>query len=289
MGNRFRRVAAFPLVRLALIVAVFAALATPAIFAGRALQSHWRAVAVTWYMALALAAATIGIERFCAKKSVAAIGFGRHNALRDLALGALLGGLLFSVVVAELALGGLYRVLAVHPPWSLAPIAFILFGDAILEELLFRGVLFRLIQEWAGTWIALAVSAALFGLAHAANPGATWFSSLAIALEAGVLLGAAFVVARNLWFPIGLHFAWNFCEGPVYGTQVSGAVVHASALTAHLTGSPILTGGAFGPEAGLAAVTTCLVAAVAMLLVAKRRSLIVRPAWVRPLGAAGGA
>lgn len=212
----------------------------------------------------------IGVERFAAGKSPAAIGLNPRHALRDLALGGLLGAVLFSLVVLELALGGFYRVVAVQGSWGVAMVIPVLLGSAVLEELLFRGVIFRLIQEWVGMWVALAVSAVLFGLAHAANPGATWISSLAIALEAGVLLGAAFALTRNLWFPIGLHFAWNFFEGPVYGTSISGATLHASLVTAQISGARIVTGGSFGPEAGVPAILTCLVAAIVLLALATR-------------------
>jgi len=181
---------------------------------------------------------------------------------------------LFSVVIAELTAVGFYRVIAVHVTPDLAIAVLLLFPGAIAEELLFRGVLFRLIEEFGGTWIALALSSVFFGLAHAANPGATWISSLAIALEAGLLLGAAFVVSRNLWLPIGLHFGWNFFEGPVYGTQISGRTLFTSALSARLSGPAFVTVGGFGPEAGIAAVVTCLIAAGVLLAVAARRGLI---------------
>src|SRR5262249_17997968 len=117
---------------------------------------------------------------------------------------------------------------------------------------------------------ALAVSAVLFGLAHAANPGATWVSSLAIALEAGILLGAAFALTRNLWFPIGFHFSWKFFEGPVYGTAISGATLPSSLITAQVTGPRILTGGSFGPEAGVPAMLTCLAAAIVLIVLVLR-------------------
>jgi membrane protease YdiL (CAAX protease family) len=179
----------------------------------------------------------------------------------------------------ELAIGGHYRVVAVHFTPDLATAALLLLPAAAVEELLFRGVFFRLIEEWSGTWIALAVSAAIFGFAHSGNAGATWVSTLAVALEAGVLLAAAFVVAKNLWFPIGIHFAWNFSEGPIYGTQISGHAFGKSALTAQLSGPTLLTGGAFGPEAGLAAMLTCLLAAIALLVLAVARSQVVPANW----------
>lgn len=281
-----RRVLAFPLVRLVLIVVVFGVFVTPVVFAARAPHTTWRDVALNWILVALLLAAIGTVERFTVGKSLAAIGLAARGAVQYLGLGAALGAALFSLVVLELALGGFYRIVAMHPTRDLAIAAFLLFPGAAAEEVLFRGVIFRLVQEWSGTWIALGVSAAIFGFAHAANPGATWISTLAIALEAGVLLGAAYVATRSLWFPIGLHFAWNFFEGPIFGTQVSGRVFLTNALTARVSGPSILTGGAFGPEAGLFAIVTCLVAAVGLLAYARRRSLIRSPAWKKPLSAA---
>ncbi len=269
-----KRVLAFPLVRLLLIVVLFAVFAAPVVLGAHGSRDLRVAVVLNWVLAGLLAGTMIAVERVTAGKPLVAIGLGRCNASRDLALGAALGAGLFTIVVMELALGGFYRVTAVHVTRDLALAALLLLPSAAIEELLFRGVLFRLVEEWLGTWIALAVSAAIFGAAHAANPGATWVSSLAIALEAGVLLGAAFVVTRNLWFPIGLHFAWNFFEGPVYGTQVSGRSFLESAVDARVTGPSLFTGGSFGPEAGLFAIVTCVIVAVALLVAASRRSLI---------------
>jgi uncharacterized protein len=280
-----RRVVSFPLVRLIVILVIFGALTAPLTFLLRPPLSPPRVVALNWIAAALLFAVMAGVERFTVRKSLSAIGFDPRHAARDLFLGVTLGTALFSAVILELTLAGFYRVTAVHVTYDLAVAALLLVADAAIEELLFRGVLFRLVEEWAGTWIALAISAAIFGLAHAANPGATWLSSLAIALEAGILLGAAFVVTKNLWFPIGLHFAWNFCEGPVFGTSVSGHTFLTSALSARLAGPAILTGGRFGPEAGLAAMLTCVAAAVALVFIAKARSLIVPPSWKRQVRA----
>jgi uncharacterized protein len=281
-----RRFLGFPLVRLGLIILIFALLTTPLVLAMRPYHSTWLTVAVTWIIMALLLATMIVVERRTTGNPPAAIGFDPHNAVRDLLLGVALGAALFSVVVLELALSGHYRVTAIAVTPDLAVAALLLLPSAAIEELLFRGVIFRLTQEWSGTWIALAISAAIFGLVHAANPGATWFSTVAIALEAGILLGAAFVLTRNLWFPIGLHFAWNFFEGPIYGTQVSGRTFLSSALVAHLSGPPLLTGGSFGPEASLGAVVTCLVASAVLLIVAVRRSRIVLPNWTAKPGKA---
>lgn len=275
-----KRVFAFPLVRLLLILLLFGALITPIVLAIHPRHGPWRSAAMTWVIAALLLAAMVAVERFAAQRPPSAIGLNPRNAVRDLSLGILLGAALFSAVVLELAIGGYYRVVAVHITPDLGVAALLFLADAVVEELLFRGVIFRLVEEWSGTWIALAVSAAIFGFAHAANPHATLVSSLAIALEAGVLLGAAFVLTRNLWFPIGLHFAWNFTEGPIFGTQVSGHSFFTSALGAHIAGPVIVTGGSFGPEAGVAAIVTSVMVAVALLRATARRGRIKDPAWI---------
>jgi hypothetical protein len=117
----------------------------------------------------------------------------------------------------------------------------------VMEELLLlRAVFFRIVEQACGTSIALIASAALFGLLHGANPGATLFSSVAIALEAGLLLALAYALTRNLWLAIGIHTGWNFTEGSVFGAQVSGGAATHSLIHSTLTGPTLLTGGAFG-------------------------------------------
>jgi membrane protease YdiL (CAAX protease family) len=143
-------------------------------------------------------------------------------------------------------------------------------GAGLAEEVALRGVVFRVVEEWLGTAAALAISALLFGLLHLGNPHATWWSSLAIAIEAGVLLAVAFTVTRRLWLPIGIHAAWNWTQSAVFGAAVSGTS-SVGWLRGQLHGPEILTGGEFGPEASLPAVVICL--AVAVVLFRRRRPL----------------
>ena len=149
----------------------------------------------------------------------------------------------------------------------------------IVEETLFRGLLFRLSSKLLGTWGALLFTSALFGAAHAFNPGATISSSLAIALEAGVLLGAAYAATQRLWLPIGLHIGWNFTEGSVFSMSISGMAKSAGLFQGSLSGPRLLTGGQFGPEASIVAVIICLAAALYFI----RRTVALRraepPVW----------
>ena len=141
---------------------------------------------------------------------------------------------------------------------------------AVGEELLMRGVIFRIFEEMFGSLVALVISAALFGAAHLGNPGATLTSGVAIALEAGLLLAACYMWTRNLWLAIGLHFGWNFTEGALFGAAVSGNDFPGLYATT-LHGPAQLTGGAFGAEGSIVAVGVCLMAAMTFLILAMRR------------------
>ncbi len=142
-------------------------------------------------------------------------------------------------------------------------------GAATVEELIFRGLVFQAIYKWAGHWPALAVTSLFFGVAHLGNPGATLWSAFAITIEAGVLLGAAFLWRRNLWFVIGLHFAWNTIEG-LLGIPVSGHVT-PGLYTVKVNGAALLTGGDFGLEGSIVPVMVSLLIAIPMLIGATRK------------------
>jgi membrane protease YdiL (CAAX protease family) len=155
------------------------------------------------------------------------------------------------------------------------------FAAAVLEELVLRAVLFRILEEASGTTIAVTVSAVVFGLLHAFNHGATPLSTVAIALEAGVLLAMAYALTHNLWLAIGIHMGWNFTEGALFGAAVSGGTQAHSVLRSTVTGPAWLSGGAFGPEASVVSIAVCLLAAgvMALMIIRRRgwRPLVFRP------------
>jgi len=182
--------------------------------------------------------------------------------LPEVAAGFVVGFALFAIAMAILWAAGVYRPGGGGTVNGLAGglVAAIIAG--VVEETMFRGLLFRLSSKILGTWGALLFTAALFGAAHAFNRGATVSSSLAIVIEAGVLLGAAYAATQRLWVPIGLHIGWNFTEGSIFSMSVSGNSVSAGLIQGSLRGPRILTGGQFGPEASIVAVIVCLVAAL---------------------------
>jgi len=193
--------------------------------------------------------------------------------------GLALGVTLFSAVIVVLWLLRVYHLQARGTTAGLGAGALAALLAATVEETLIRGFLFRIVQMVGGTWIALIISSAFFGAAHAFNPGATVTSSLAIALEAGVLLAAAYVLTGRLWFPMGLHAGWNFSEGSLYGLSVSGFTAKNALTQGSLSGPVILMGGAFGPEASIVAVILCFGVATHLLWRAAKRGRIQPSLW----------
>jgi membrane protease YdiL (CAAX protease family) len=204
--------------------------------------------------------------------------FSLPGAPKEIAIGLALGTVLFSATIGIIWMLGYYTVTAVRAPTALLAPLGIALVTAIPEEILFRGVVFRIAEEGIGSVGALVLSSVLFGAAHLANPHATILSGVAIALEAGLLLGAAFMSTRRLWLPIGLHAAWNFTQAGIFGVAVSGRTVDGL-LTSQLSGPALVSGGAFGAETSLPAVIVCVLAGCVLLRQSYARGLVRPPAW----------
>ena len=197
------------------------------------------------------------------------------------ALGIIGGTALFSIVTGLLWLLGTYHVTGTNPQVNWLPAVLTVgLGAGVYEEIISRGVLFRIVEEGMGTGWALVISALFFGGAHIFNPGATLWSSAAIAIEAGLMLGMLYHVTRSLWACMGLHAAWNVMQGTVFGIPVSGT--HADGwLVSYRTGPDWLSGGVFGAEASVIALLTCSLFTTTLLVIAWRRRSFVAPSWRR--------
>ena len=193
-----------------------------------------------------------------------------RNAAPQVTAGVVVGFVLFGSVLGFLYLCGYVDHAQFGGFAGLTTQASASLGAAVGEELLFRGAIFRITEEWLGTTAALIISAVLFGAAHGLNSSATLIGVIAIGLEAGALLGIAYSASRSLWLPIGMHFGWNFTEGGLFGTTVSGGHSHGL-VSVRLEGPVYLTGGAFGPEASIIALAVCLIVATTLGIYSLRR------------------
>jgi len=146
-------------------------------------------------------------------------------------------------------------------------------GTGLIEELLVRLVVFRLLMRAAGTWPALILSALIFGGAHLANPHASLLAAVAIAIEAGLMLAAFYLLTGRIWMSVGVHAAWNFAQGAIFGARVSGQEGSGSLFVSGPApgASDLLSGGAFGPEASLPAIVVGLAIFGVVIAAAQRR------------------
>jgi hypothetical protein len=220
------------------------------------------------------------LYRFYEKRAIDELSF--QGLGKNLILGIALGALLQSLTILVIYFNGGFTILSVNSWVYVLPALGMAFTSSIVEEILFRGIIFRITQEKLGSYWALAVSASLFGAAHLANPSSSLIAGIGLAIQAGVLLGAAYIYSNNLWLPIALHFAWNFTQAGIFGAATSGNTIGKSLLTTKIEGNDLISGGAFGPEGSVQATLFCLLAAIALIILSERQHKIVKPFWIKP-------
>ncbi|MCK4754557.1 MAG: CPBP family intramembrane metalloprotease [Calditrichia bacterium] len=202
-------------------------------------------------------------RRFIDGKTFYSLGFKFSEYKKDFLIGLLFGFILIaSGFVILLILGNL----------SISDTNFnipLLFGYVFLftigslnEEIMIRGYILTNFCDSMNKYIALIVSSLLFAIMHLANANVTVLSFVNIFL-AGILLGIYYIHKRNLWFPISLHFSWNFFQGPIFGFEVSGVDV-TGVIIQDIQGPDLITGGTFGFEGSIIA-TLLMVISIVLL------------------------
>lgn len=287
LPSRTQRFIRFPLVRaiIALVMVVGAIIAVQLvmkllgrlIFTTDELPLLWK-ILMLLFMTVIASLVYCFYVRLIERRPVAELYWS--GAIKELCMGCTVGAGLITAILVILWILGYYQVVAIS---GLVVLLLPFFGNVftgIFEELIFRGIIFRIMNESLGSWLALILSSLLFGFAHSCEPNATVFSSIAIALEAGILLSAAYLLTRRLWMAIGLHFAWNFTMGGIFGVAVSGKQ-GGGLLQSQLSGPTILTGGDFGAETSIFAIVICLAVGLYLVWRAKRKQHFIQPFWRR--------
>ncbi|MFH8803962.1 lysostaphin resistance A-like protein [Streptomyces sp. NPDC017936] len=203
------------------------------------------------------------------------VELAREGARGAVLRGMLIGVAMFVCVIANIAFLGDYEVHGFGSLSGTLALVGFMAGAAVTEELMFRGLLFRLVERGTGTYAALVLSAVLFGASHLLNENATLLGAVAIAIEAGGMLAAAYAATRSLWLPIGLHFGWNFAESGIFGAEVSGNGDVHGLLDSSTSGATLITGGEFGPEASVYAILAGGLLTIVFLRLAHRRGTVV--------------
>ncbi len=229
-------------------------------------------LAITAAMVALALAVYVGFVRLIEQRAVSELALAGMG--RELGIGLLIGASLYTLCVLVLFLLGIYRIEGLNPWYFVLPAVAMAVSSGIFEELLFRGVLFRIVEEWLGSWISLAVSSLVFGFVHLFNPAGTVLGALYISIEAGLLLAAAYMVTRRLWLSIGFHMSWNYTQSAIFSGIVSGSVTDPGLIKSNIKGPAVLTGGSFGLESSLIAFLLCTATGVVLLTMAVRRGNI---------------
>lgn len=225
---------------------------------------------------LAIASYTY-LFKFYEKRKVSE--FSKNGILKSLTIGIILGVVLQSLTILVIYLKGGYSIISINPILFLVPPLTMAFTSAIFEETLMRGIIFRITEEKLGSYFALIISAVIFSAMHLANPNSSLTAAIGLAIQAGLLLASAYIYSRNLWFPIAIHFAWNFTQSAIFGANVSGNTISKTLITSKIEGAEWFTGGQFGPEGSIQATVFCFVATIILLTLSHKEGKIIKPYW----------
>jgi membrane protease YdiL (CAAX protease family) len=187
--------------------------------------------------------------KFIDKQDFVDLGFQIKKRLNDFTLGMLIGfSIMFSAFLILLLLGEItYEGYNIN--FNNIVISILLFtGVSIFEEVIFRGYMLKNLLESFNPYFALFISSIFFSLIHGSNPNVTILGLSNIFL-AGIFLGASYVFTKNLWFPIALHFSWNFFQS-MFGFRVSGMDFY-SIIDFNILENNSLNGGEFGFESSI--------------------------------------
>jgi membrane protease YdiL (CAAX protease family) len=186
------RILQYPPVRLGVIgYIMFYALGYSNNFMGQAAANKWLQLAVVIGWSAVGFAVYSWLVRLIERRPVSELALPGMG--RELGIGLLIGAGLYTASVLVLMMMDIYKIQGLNPISYMLPAIAMALSAAVFEELLFRGVLFRIVEEWLGSWISLVISSAVFGLVHLMNPTATMTGAIFIAVEAGILLGAAYI------------------------------------------------------------------------------------------------
>ncbi|MBO4636037.1 MAG: CPBP family intramembrane metalloprotease [Clostridiales bacterium] len=192
--------------------------------------------------------------KFLQKRKLNTVGFTKKNAVPHYLIGLLLGIVTFALSIAVCAMFGTITI-SLAPSINIVPLIIIFLGYMIQgnsEEVLCRGQILVSTSRRYPVWVGVIVNSVIFAAMHLFNPGMKVLPFINIALF-GVLMSLIFIKTGNIWMVSGLHTAWNFVQGNVFGVLVSGGASGETILNtvSHESGA-LINGGDFGLEGGLA-------------------------------------
>lgn len=206
--------------------------------------------------------------------------FSLYKFGSELGTGILLGFSVITFFVVFLSSLGYFSIEEFN---SFGNVVFMFFEQlkvGFIEELLFRLIIFKFTEELIGSWSAIALQGVLFGFAHAGNPNADIFSTLALILSFSIFFGAGYMMTRRIWFIMGFHWSWNFFQAGIYGMPNSG-VTQPGLITPVVDGPIWLTGGDWGAELSVVSVAILFTVSIYFVKIALYNNQFVKPLWRR--------
>ncbi|MDE3316539.1 CPBP family intramembrane glutamic endopeptidase [Lacticaseibacillus zeae] len=235
-----------------------------------------------WYQVLFLYAEAIGISGMYLyyHKDNALIPLLSARPLKSYLLGWLLGLLFFSAIWGVITGLGGYQLHFVFSNNSIVLVLLFLFGygvQSMFEELLCRGYVMGYFLKEKRPLLAVVINSAFFAFLHIANPHFDWYAAIGLFLF-GILMSELRLLSHNIWLSGAVHAAWNFAEGTIFGTVVSGLPnVGLIIKSDNTTTAQMLTGGLFGIERSSVSIIAHLVAVIVLAFVILQRKDRERP------------
>jgi membrane protease YdiL (CAAX protease family) len=282
--RRAARIFQFPLVRFVVValflLPVFACNALVVFFVIEQVEEPLASNVDIVRMALTIPLLLLSYGLYCRTfEKRKALEISTPGAGKESTVGFLVATTLVVLHVALISIFGSFEIVEYRPP-SILLKNILLFGmGSLFQDLILLGVLFRLVEEFAGTWVALAVSLVIFGFAHLANPNQTPVTAIFLVLSS-IFLIAPFILTRRIWLSWGIHAGWNFMQAGVFGMANSG-ILFPGWMVTQVGGAEWLTGGAIGLEGSYLASAIDLSIGLLILFVAINAGKIVEPRWKR--------
>jgi membrane protease YdiL (CAAX protease family) len=221
------------------------------------------------------------VRKYFDKKTFISLGLKLDSlAVKDFFVGLIISGLMIGTIFIIFLISGLLEIKEIS--WSGSGISAVFeiilwfFGIGLAvgwsEELAFRGYLLQNIKDGIGMFWAILLSCILYGLLHMSNPNSTIISGILIAIF-GYSRIFGWLRSGQLWLSIGMHAGWDFFQGPILGFPVSGMNTE-SLIKPTISGREWITGGSFGPEAGIVVIPVIIFGLIIMYLwTAKRENI----------------
>ena len=192
-------------------------------------------------------------------------------------VGFISGGLLVGSIIVVFMITGSISFTILNPISVIFKPLILLILLALMEEIIFRGIIYRITEQSLGTWLALIISALLFGIGHIMNSHVDLLGIFSVAL-AGVFLGVLYTMRSRLWLPFALHVGWNFFQY-FFGLPISGKDDFKYFLEASREGPEWFVGGGFGIENSVLAIVLILGVSIYLLNRARVQGRIIKPYW----------